>query len=101
MALGSSGKISGFEQLLNWFGETKKTFVNQIHETVYNGEKIRLETLLATGDLDVNLCDEAGKTALHISIERKHYDLVDILLKAGPEVIKLFSCSTQDRTQGA
>ena len=86
MALGSSGKISGFEQFLNWFGETKKTFVNQIHVAVYNGEKIRLENLLATGDLDVNLCDEAGKTALHISIERRHYDLVDILLKAGLSV---------------
>ena len=86
MALGSSDKISGFEQLLNLLRETKEEFVNEIHEAVYHGEKIRLEKLLATGDLDLNLCDEAGKTALHISIERKHYDLVDILLKGGVSV---------------
>ena len=75
--------ISGFQQLLNYFREAEEQFVSDLHKAAYQGDKERLEELLADGDQDVNLRDEIGNSALHIAVENMHNDLVELLLKNG------------------
>ena len=85
MASASNVHVSGFQQLRNYFskGEAEEQFISDIHKAASHGDKEWLEELLADGDLDVNLRDEIGNSALHIALEKKHNNLVELLLKNG------------------
>lgn len=56
-----------------------------LHEAVEQGDAARLKELVALKDADLNARDEAGKTALHLAVERGMSECTDILLSAGAD----------------
>ena len=77
---------SGFRDLLEKLKEIKRKFVNRLHEAVYTGDRILLEEILSQHEVDINMPDDIGYTALHIASDNDEADVVNILLKYGASV---------------
>ena len=52
-----------------------------LNEACENGHLKKVTALLTIGECDVNACNTAGETPLHIACEYGHLEIVKVLLK--------------------
>ena len=56
-----------------------------LHATAQRGDLDGVQRLLAKGH-DINAVDDLGKTALHYAVGNEHFEVAQLLLRAGADV---------------
>ncbi|KAK3083843.1 hypothetical protein FSP39_003973 [Pinctada imbricata] len=60
--------------------------VSDLHKAAYENDEALLRACIADGQIDINMENDCGKTALYIAVEKKHKDIVHILLEHNAKV---------------